>query len=308
MEVFDLLGYTPSEKVEIVQNHLLPANLESFKIDTRVSLPTSLIREMLSSYTKEAGVREADRCIQTICRKIKTEFIQTGKPKNVKITSSKLLGYLGPVKFGSNPYHRTPSVGVVNGLAWTSVGGQLLVVEAESLAGGKANVSLTGNLGEVMKESIKVASVCVQANLSGFAPHLMEKFRSEDYHFHFPEGATPKDGPSAGIALCTALMSLVLNFKVKDSVAMTGEVTLKGKVLPIGGLREKLLAAYSNGISTVLIPQGNVKDLEDALQPETRGLEIVPVEHVRQVFAESLIGWSHDSNNETVGEKPVYVW
>ncbi|MBQ9468744.1 MAG: endopeptidase La [Clostridia bacterium] len=261
MEVIELASYTAEEKKQIAKRHLIPRQRERHGIKGRqLTIADSAIDAIISSYTREAGVRNLERSIAAICRKAARNIVENGAPTQ-RVTSKNLSDYLGHEKALEEHVYEEPLKGVVNGLAWTETGGELLRVEAVSMPG-TGHIECTGNLGTVMKESAQIALSCLRSHYDSFA--LAEDFsKNKDIHIHFPEGATPKDGPSAGCAIYTALVSEFTGRPVRQDVAMTGEITLHGRVLPIGGLREKAMAAYKAGVHTVLIPEDNRKDLPD---------------------------------------------
>lgn len=287
MEVIRLPGYTPEEKFHIARRFLLPkAMRENGLKEKELSLSDEAIQAIIESYTREAGVRNLEREIQKICRKVVKELLLHPQMKSVAADDADIEKYLGVRRFTHEAAAEEDQVGRVSGLAWTEVGGELLTVEAVAMPG-KGKSSATGKLGKVMQESVQAALSVVRSRAErlGIAPDFYEKF---DIHVHLPEGATPKDGPSAGIAICTALVSVLAQVPVKASVAMTGEITLRGEVLAIGGLKEKLLAAARGGIKTVLIPQDNAKDLADIPDGVKNKLEIIPVRWIDEVFVQAL--------------------
>ncbi|MDP1669601.1 endopeptidase La [Phaeovulum sp.] len=287
MEIIPIEGYTEDEKREIARQHLLPKQIKGHGLKkTEFSVSDAALTEILRHYTREAGVRNLEREIAKLARKAVTEILK-GKTKAVNVTPEKVEVYLGVPRFRFGLAEEKDQVGVVTGLAWTSVGGDLLQIEALKLPG-KGRMKTTGKLGDVMKESIEAASSFVRSISPeiGVKPTVFEKV---DIHVHVPEGATPKDGPSAGIAMVTSIVSVLTGIAVHRDVAMTGEVTLRGNVLPIGGLKEKLLAALRGGIKTVLIPQENAKDLAEIPDNVKAGLELVPVSNVREVLRRALV-------------------
>jgi len=287
MEIIRLPGYTEDEKVEIAKRHLLPKVTKDNALkDTEWQITDEAIRDLIRYYTREAGVRNLERELSTLARKAVKE-IALGEAKTVKVTPKLLDKYAGVRKFRFGEAEAEDLVGVSTGLAWTEVGGELLQIEAVPVRG-KGKVSATGKLGDVMKESIQAAESYVKSKALayGIKPTLFEK---KDIHVHVPEGATPKDGPSAGIAMVTAIVSALTGIAVKRDVAMTGEVTLRGRVLPIGGLKEKLLAALRGGLKTVIIPQENEKDLADIPDNVKKGLKIIPVSTADQVLEIALV-------------------
>ncbi|MDD5404757.1 MAG: endopeptidase La [Sulfuricella sp.] len=287
MEVIRLSGYTEDEKVNIAMRYLLPKQLKTHGLkDSEISVPESVVRDIVRYYTREAGVRSLEREIAKICRKVVKELLVKPSSKKISITTRNLDKYLGVQRFTFGVAEQHNQVGQVTGLAWTEVGGELLTIEGVVLPG-KGKMITTGKLGDVMQESIQAALSVVRsrARALGIAEDFYQK---NDIHIHLPEGATPKDGPSAGIALTTAMVSILTGIPVRADVAMTGEITLRGEVLPIGGLKEKLLAAHRGGIKTVLIPQENVKDLAEIPDNIKGKLEIHPVKWIDQVLDYAL--------------------
>ena len=317
MEVIRLSGYTEDEKVAIATNHLIPKSMENNGLkEAELEIEESAVRDIVRYYTREAGVRALEREIGKICRKVVKQIITdeaksvaakkatktaakktaskaaakkaaaVAAKKAVIVNSDNLSDYLGVRRFSFGLAEAENQVGQVTGLAWTEVGGDLLTIEVAAIAG-KGQIQHTGSLGDVMKESMQAARTVVRARSHrlGLVDSLFEK---KDIHIHVPEGATPKDGPSAGIAITTALVSALSGIPVRADVAMTGEVTLRGEVLAIGGLKEKLLAALRGGIQKVLIPEENVKDLQDIPENVKNGLEIVPVKWIDKVLEEAL--------------------
>ena len=286
MEIISLSGYTEDEKVEIAQRHLIEKQYEAHGLKkSEFSITEAALRDLVRYYTREAGVRTLEREVARLARKALRRILE-GKETSVTITPENLSDYAGVRKFRFGLADAEDQVGAVTGLAWTEVGGDLLTIEAVT-APGKGTIKTTGKLGDVMTESIAAALSFVRARAHhyGIRPSVFEK---KDIHVHVPEGATPKDGPSAGIAMVTAIISTLTGVPVKRDVAMTGEVTLRGRVLPIGGLKEKLLAALRGGITTVLIPAENEKDLAEIPDNVKDGLTIVPVSHVDEVLALAL--------------------
>ena len=287
MEVIRLSGYTEDEKLNIATRHLINKQMERNGLKTgELTIDDSAIVDIIRYYTREAGVRNLEREISKICRKAVKTLLLDKKLKSIKVTAKNLQDYLGVKRFEFGRADTQNRVGEVTGLAWTEVGGDLLTIETASVPG-KGKLSYTGSLGDVMKESIQAAMTVVRARADklGINPEFHEK---RDIHIHVPDGATPKDGPSAGIAMCTALVSCLTGNPVKSEVAMTGEISLRGKVLPIGGLKEKLLAAHRGGIKTVIIPKDNVKDLEDIPENAKRDLNIHAVETIDEVLTIAL--------------------
>jgi len=283
MEVIRLSGYTEDEKVHIAQRYLLPKQMNNNGLKTNeLSVAESAIRDVVRYYTREAGVRSLEREISKICRKVVKALLLAKKSSKVQVTSKNLDKYLGVQRFTFGIAEKENQIGQVTGLAWTEVGGELLTVEAAAVPG-KGKALSTGKLGDVMQESVKAAMTVVRRRAArlGITKDFHEKW---DLHVHVPEGATPKDGPSAGIAMTTAMVSVFTGIPVRSDVAMTGEITLRGEVLGIGGLKEKLLAAHRGGIKTVLIPEENVKDLQEIPDNVKNRLEIVPVKWIDQVL------------------------
>lgn len=293
MEIINLSGYTEDEKVNIAMRYLLPKQLKSHGLkDDELHVSEAAVRDIVRYYTREAGVRRLEQEVAKVCRKVVKELLTTKAKKGAKaakkinITPKNLDKYLGVQRYDFGVAAKENQVGQVTGLAWTSVGGELLTIEAVLLPG-KGKTTTTGKLGDVMKESTQAAMSVVRSRAQrlGIANNFYEE---NDIHIHFPEGATPKDGPSAGIAITTALVSILTGIPVRADVAMTGEITLRGEVLPIGGLKEKLLAAHRGGIKTVLIPQQNVKDLTDVPDNIKNNLDIHPVKWIDDVLALAL--------------------
>ncbi len=287
MEIISLAGYTEDEKREIAKGHLLPKQVAANGLKKgEFEVSDAALTHVIRYYTREAGVRNLEREIAKLARKAVTDILK-GATKKVVVDEAKVEEYLGVQRHRYGLAEKEDQVGVVTGLAWTSVGGEILQIEALKLPG-KGRMKTTGKLGDVMKESIEAASSYVRS----VSPQLgvkPPKFEAMDIHVHVPEGATPKDGPSAGLAMPTAIVSVLTGIPVRKDVAMTGEVTLRGNALPIGGLKEKLLAALRAGIKTVLIPEENAKDLADIPQNVKDGLEIIPVTHVREVLKIALV-------------------
>ena len=287
MEVIRLSGYTEDEKLNIATRHLINKQMERNGLKAgELTIDDSAIVDIIRYYTREAGVRNLEREISKICRKAVKTLLLDKKLKSIKVTAKNLHDYLGVKRFEFGRADTQNRVGEVTGLAWTEVGGDLLTIETASVLG-KGKLSYTGSLGDVMKESIQAAMTVVRARADKLGINL-EFHEKRDIHIHVPDGATPKDGPSAGIAMCTALVSCLTGNPVKSEVAMTGEISLRGKVLPIGGLKEKLLAAHRGGIKTVVIPKDNVKDLEDIPENAKRDLNIHAVETIDEVLTIAL--------------------
>ncbi|HZP12258.1 MAG TPA: endopeptidase La [Nevskiaceae bacterium] len=287
MEVIRLPGYTEDEKASIAEKYLIPKQMKENGLkDGELVVTESAIRSTIRHYTREAGVRNLERLMSKIARKVVKQLLLKPKDGAIKVTDKNLDKYLGVPQFRYGKAEEKNQVGQVTGLAWTEVGGELLTIEA-ALVPGKGKLSQTGSLGDVMQESIQAALTVTRARSKalGIDPEFYQK---NDIHVHVPEGATPKDGPSAGIAMCTAIVSALTNIPVKSEVAMTGEITLRGEVLPIGGLKEKLLAAHRGGIKTVVIPQENVKDLAEIPDNIKGKLDIHPVRWIDEVFKHAL--------------------
>ena len=286
MEIIEISSYTENEKLHIVIEHLIPKQLEKHGItDEQLSFSKKAIWKIAHNYTKEAGVRQLEREIGNICRKAAKELLTTEKEK-ITVTDRNLHKFLGKEKYSYQMANAAPEVGIVRGLAWTSVGGDTLQIEVNVMPG-KGEIMLTGQLGDVMKESARAGISYIRSVSKKYAI-AEDFFEKHDIHVHIPEGAVPKDGPSAGITMATAMLSAVTGKKVRADLAMTGEITLRGRVLPIGGLKEKLLAAKNAGIQTVLIPKENTADVEELSSEITKGLEIIPVETMEEVLKKAL--------------------
>lgn len=285
MEIIEVPSYLATEKEQIAIRHLIPLELKKHGLKkSMLVFPTEIVAEIIKSYTRESGVRNLERTIAAICRKAACDIVN-GR-KRIKLSTSKLREYLGAAKYVHNNADAEPEIGLVNGLAWTSVGGETLEVEVAALSG-KGNLQLTGQLGDVMQESAKAAITCIRANCDMLG--LPNDFNQKtDLHIHVPEGAVPKDGPSAGIAMLTAVASALTGIPVKAKLAMTGEITLRGRVLPIGGLREKLLAAVSAGITTVLLPEKNRSNVLEVPEQITEKLQIIYVSTADEVLKNAL--------------------
>jgi len=287
MEIISLAGYTEDEKREIAKQHLIPKQIANHGLRKgEFKVTDEALTDVIRTYTREAGVRNLEREIAKLARKAVTEIVKK-QGKAVEVTPEKLEDYLGVKRYRYGLAEKEDQVGVVTGLAWTSVGGDLLSIEALKLPG-KGRMKTTGKLGDVMKESIEAAASYVRS----ISPELgvkPPKFESIDIHVHVPEGATPKDGPSAGLAMVTSIVSVLTGIPVRKDIAMTGEVTLRGNALAIGGLKEKLLAALRGGIKTVLIPEENAKDLPEIPDNVKAGLTIIPVSHVKEVLKLALV-------------------
>ena len=286
MEIIDVTSYTLNEKEHIASDYLVEKQREVNGLEKKqFSISKPAIEKLITGYTREAGVRNLERTIGKLCRKAVLEIMQK-KEKSVKITAKNLEQYLGKVKYQDDKANKKDEVGIVRGLAWTRVGGDTLEIEVNVMPG-KGNMVLTGNLGNVMKESAQAGLSFIRANAELY--HIdAEKFQNTDIHIHIPEGAVPKDGPSAGITMATAMLSALTGRKIYANLAMTGEITLRGRVLPIGGLKEKLLAAKMAGITKVLVPFENKKDVEEISEEITQGMDIVYVKDMKQVTEHAL--------------------
>jgi ATP-dependent Lon protease len=304
MEIIRIPGYTEDEKVEIARRHLIPKQMAAHGLKKNEwSISDDAVRDIIRYYTREAGVRNLEREIANLTRKAIKDILMK-KGERVVVTRRNLEKYAGVRRFRFGEAESEDMVGITTGLAWTEVGGELLTIEAVTLPG-KGRVTATGKLGDVMKESVQAAESFVKSRSYGFGikPTIFEK---KDIHVHVPEGATPKDGPSAGVAMVTSIVSVLTGIPVKRDIAMTGEITLRGRVLPIGGLKEKLLAALRGGLKTVLIPKENEKDLAEIPDNVKRGLKIIPIGTVDELLGQALAGqltpmpWSDDSETEPV--------
>ena len=313
MDVIELPSYTRTEKFNIAKRHLLPKQLKNNGLDGKVTMTSGAIYEIIDGYTREAGVRNLERTITSVLRKC-AQKIAAGETEKISVSGTMVKSLLGPEKVKPTFISRTDSVGIANGLAWTSVGGEMLPVEAAVIPNGTGKIEITGSLGDVMKESAQLAVTYarVHAEEYGIAP---DRFKNTDLHIHAPEGAVPKDGPSAGVTLTTALVSALSGIPVRHDLAMTGEITLHGNVLPIGGLKEKSMAAFREGISTVLIPKENATDLYEVDAEVKEKIHFIPVERLSQVLKHALIMPGHaaarsahampQATNLIAGEKPV---
>jgi len=285
--VIRLAGYTEDEKLNIATRYLVPKALTDNGLkDTEIAFSEQALRAIIQLYTREAGVRNLEREISKVCRKAVRQAVQKTRKGKLRITDKNLGEFLGVQRYRHGLADTQNRIGQVTGLAWTEVGGELLTVEA-AVVPGKGGLTLTGQLGEVMQESVKAALTVVRSRASqlGIAA---ERFQQNDFHLHVPEGAIPKDGPSAGVAMVTALTSALSGIPVRADVAMTGEITLRGEVLAIGGLKEKLLAALRGGVVKVLIPKDNEKDLADVPEDVKQRLDIQPVQWIDEVFQHAL--------------------
>jgi ATP-dependent Lon protease len=287
MEVIRLAGYTEDEKLNIAKQYLAPKQIKNNGLlDKEIAITEEAIQHIIRFYTREAGVRNLERELAKICRKVVKGVLLDPRASKVTVASDNIEKYLGVQRFRYGRAEELDRVGQVTGLAWTEVGGDLLTIEAAVMPG-KGKLSHTGQLGEVMQESIQAAMSVVRSRseLLGIETDFYQKY---DLHIHVPEGATPKDGPSAGVGMCTAIVSILTEIPVRASVAMTGEITLRGEVLPIGGLKEKLLAALRGGIRTVLIPDENRRDLQEIPENIKNNLDIRPVKWIEEVLEVAL--------------------
>ncbi len=313
MDVIELPSYTRTEKFNIAKRHLLPKQLKNNGLDGKATMTSGAIYEIIDGYTREAGVRNLERTITSVLRKC-AQKIAAGETEKISVSGTMVKSLLGPEKVKPTFISRTDSVGIANGLAWTSVGGEMLPVEVAVIPNGTGKIEITGSLGDVMKESAQLAVTYarVHAEEYGIAP---DRFKNTDLHIHAPEGAVPKDGPSAGVTLTTALVSALSGIPVRHDLAMTGEITLHGNVLPIGGLKEKSMAAFREGISTVLIPKENATDLYEVDAEVKEKIHFIPVERLSQVLKHAFIMPGHaaarsahampQATNLIAGEKPV---
>jgi len=288
MEVLQLAGYTEQEKVEIAKKFLAPKAVEGAGLTTEnIKFLDESFQAIIQRYTREAGVRNLEREIASICRKIARKVVVSGKDFSEEISAAKVTEYLGVPRFRPTMAEEKNEIGVATGLAWTEVGGEILVIEATLMAG-KGRLTLTGKLGDVMQESAQAAMSYVRSKADDF--HIPKNFnRTTDVHIHIPEGAIPKDGPSAGITLATALVSALSRIPIRKDVAMTGEITLRGKVLPIGGLKEKILAAHRSGLKTIIVPRENEKDMADIPKNVLDTLNVYMVESMDEVLKIALV-------------------
>ena len=307
MEVLQLAGYTEQEKVEISKRFLVNKAIEGAGLtEKNIIFNDDAVQAVIQRYTREAGVRNLEREISSICRKVARKVVVDGPETFETITSDKVTEYLGVPRYRPSTAEEQNEIGVATGLAWTEVGGEILVTEC-TLMPGRGRLMLTGKLGDVMQESVQAANAYVRSRAAAFGIK-QGIFEKRDIHVHVPEGATPKDGPSAGVGMITSIVSALTGIAVRKDVAMTGEISLRGRVLPIGGLKEKLLAALRGGLKTVLIPKENERDLPEIPDNVKKGLEIVPVSTVDEVLARALtkplvpVEWPNDL--EAVAKKP----
>ena len=298
MEVIEVNSYTANEKYHIASKYLVKKQLEKNGLSNeQLSISDGALKKIIQYYVREAGVRELERKIGEICRKAAWEIVKSGKKDmSIKVTGTNLSKYLGKEKYSLNKANETDEVGIVRGLAWTSVGGETLQIEVNMMPG-KGEIDLTGQMGDVMKESA-MAGMSYVRSVSGEYQVDAEIFQNNDFHIHIPEGAVPKDGPSAGITMATALLSTVTGIPVRADVAMTGEITLRGRVLPIGGLKEKMLAAKTAGIKTILVPKENEKDVEEISKEIKSGMEIIFVETMEEVVKQAFVKKGKGKNKD----------
>jgi len=305
--VLQLAGYTEQEKIEIARRFLAPKAVEGAGLmKENIAFLDEAFQTIIQRYTREAGVRNLEREIASICRKIARKVVVEGKSFSEEIDSTKVTEYLGVPRFRATLAEEKNEVGVATGLAWTEVGGEILVIEATLMAG-KGRLTLTGKLGDVMQESAQAAMSYVRSKADDF--RIPKNFnRTTDVHIHIPEGAIPKDGPSAGITLATSLVSALGRIPIRKDVAMTGEITLRGKVLPIGGVKEKILAAHRSGLKTIIIPRENEKDLADIPKNVLDSLNVYMVESMDEVLkialAEPLGGLTKPVAEPIIGDQP----
>ena len=306
MEIIELSSYTREEKLQIAKRHLAAKQLKRHGLSKRqLKLPDKTLAAIIDFYTREAGVRTLERSLAAICRKAAMEVVSQGEEVRITVTPEALEEYLGPRKYKDDELQRGDQVGLTNGLAWTSVGGEMLQVEAAVMEGSGKNQT-TGSLGEVMKESVAAAITYIRTVAQQYG--ISETFyKDKDLHIHFPEGAVPKDGPSAGITTCTALISALSGIPVRGDVAMTGEITLRGRVLPIGGLREKTMAAYKYGMKKVIIPAANVPDLAEVDPVVKEAIQFVPAETMETVLKTALLRYPQETHSATPAQGDLTI-
>ena len=287
MEIIRLPGYTEYEKLHIAKRYLVKKQRDANGLtEKNIDLPDSVLSSVIRSYTKESGVRSLEREIGTLCRKVAVEVVKKDRETHVRLNTKNLQKYLGPLKFRVSKAEQEDKVGVVTGLAWTDVGGELLATEVTVLPG-KGKLTITGKIGDVMQESAQAAMSYVRSR-SAELDLDKDFYQNIDIHLHIPEGAIPKDGPSAGVTMATSIVSALAKIPVRHDVAMTGEITLRGRVLPIGGLKEKILAAHRGGLKRVIIPAENEKDLQDVPAPILKAVQVEMAEHVDEVLRKAL--------------------
>ena len=302
MELIEVTSYTANEKFHIAREHLLEKQLEKNGLSAdQLNITDNALHKMIQSYTREAGVRDLERKIGQICRKAAREILQSGKTGKTQVTKQNLEKYLGKEKYSQDRIGKSDEVGIVRGLAWTSVGGDTLEIEVNIMPG-KGEIDLTGQMGDVMKESA-ITGISFIRSIAKEHKISPDAFKKNDFHIHIPEGAVPKDGPSAGITMATAVFSALTKRPVYAAVAMTGEITLRGRVLPIGGLKEKILAAKTAGIKKVLVPAENEKDVQEISREIKAGLEIVYVSQMEEVLAHALVEKHADAAKRTRKEE-----
>ncbi|MFQ6109172.1 MAG: endopeptidase La, partial [Candidatus Aminicenantales bacterium] len=287
MEILHLPGYTEEEKLQIALRHLIPKQIKENALNKKlISFSKGAIRKIISLYTREAGVRNLEREIASVCRKV-ARRVAEGEKKLTKVTSQNIEKFLGPPRIFKDQILQRDQVGVATGVAWTATGGEILFVEATKMKG-KGALSLTGSLGDVMKESAQAALSYARAHAGEFGIDI-RLFSQHDFHIHIPEGAIPKDGPSAGVTIATALISICTGKKVRRDVAMTGEITLRGNILPVGGIKEKVLAAQRAGLRKIILPKPNKKDLIDIPKKIKKDMKFLFVEDIKEVFDNALV-------------------
>ena len=298
MEIIELGSYTDEEKLMIARNHLIPKQLQKHGLKkSQLRISDDGIREIIRCYTRESGVRSLERCVAEICRKSDIRLLEDESVKRITVTGNNIETFLGVRKFLPDRIPGEDQVGLVTGLAWTSTGGDTLDVEVNVMKG-SGKLELTGNLGDVMKESVHAAMSYIRANANALGVDE-DFYKTTDIHVHFPAGAIPKDGPSAGVTVCTAIVSALTGCTVRRDVAMTGEISLRGRVLPIGGLKEKTMAALRHGVRTVIIPKDNERDLEEIDQTVRSALNFVTAQTVDTVLNTAL-------NRQVESYQPLY--
>jgi ATP-dependent Lon protease len=304
MEVLRLPGYTEREKVEIAKRHIVPKQVESHGLKPEnITFAEDALQELIRRYTREAGVRSMEREISSICRKVARKVVLEGKEYHAEVTAENINTFLGIPRYRASRGEERNEIGLATGLAWTEVGGETLPIEV-TLMPGKGHLTLTGKLGDVMQESARAALSWVRSRAEEYG--IPKDFnRKIDVHIHVPEGAIPKDGPSAGITIATALVSALSKVAVRRDVAMTGEITLRGKVLPIGGVKEKLLAAHRIGVTTIILPRENEKDLADVPKVVLDTFAVHLVEHVDEVLKIALVPPAPEQQQPEVGPPPT---
>ena len=305
MELIELSSYTDEEKVQIARRHLLAKQMDEHGVPKgALRVSDDVLRAIIRDYTRESGVRQLERRIAALCRKTDMRLVK-GDAKRVTVTEKELPKFFDCQPFPPSLHTEKEEIGVVNGLAWTEVGGEILEVEVNVMEG-SGKLELTGNLGDVRKDSAQAALSCLRSR-SAVLGIEGDFYKTKDIHVHFPEGAVPKDGPSAGIAMATAMLSALTERKIRAHIAMTGEITLRGRVLPIGGLKEKTMAALKNGVQTVLIPVDNVRDLEEIDQTVRAALHFIPVATVDEVFAAALCPAAASQREETAASVAAFA-